>query len=624
MPNAVYRASSPASILNAPELRNSKDPGEFNANLHLVLNQFESNEIFKADLNKLISNLLHQVSFVNAFSDYGISSNRGLFQELYSRIKHKILPPKTRPEELRFATDKLITSRKSRLLLTWIDETNWKKLISLAGPVEISKSAKEKIELDLLNAIVILSHRFTNIGLDPYFSKRMPEIDDLDSPFFQFNRQVNNYNESTHPDFSDRSQQCKLLLETLSSCEKIILRMEENEKKNGTSIHQIFLTKLSLQQIERLRFLIQLYESADAEHVVVKFLPTLTAATLETRSLIAFFKQNTQLLAYRSVNHTSEKGEHYIGFNKEENKRLFRSALGGGFIVVFLVLFKHIIHGWHLSLFFEGLFFGLNYAFGFILMHLMHFTLATKQPAMTASYLASTMNTDSKESRQAFRKVIGSQFISLIGNLVVVLPLCFLLAFGFLYFFDNPLFDQKEAEKALYSNHPLLSLSLFYAIITACFLSLSGIITGLIDNKIQYSEITDRIKGHPFLQSRFTTEKRTKIALFIEKNGGAICGNLFLGLALGMMGNIGQFFGLPLDIRHITISAGNFGMSAGSGWDFSISLLITVFVGVILIGLINIIASFLISFVLACASQGISFKKAISVLGNYLGIRTKS
>ena len=130
------------------------------------------------------------------------------------------------------------------------------------------------------------------------------------------------------------------------------------------------------------------------------------------------------LVLFVIIPNSSEKGEHYVGFSRNENKKLFLSAMGGGLLVVLLVFIKHLIHALHLSLFFEGLLFGLNYAAGFVTMHLLHFTLATKQPAMTASYIASALdpsNPKSTEAKKAFRFVITSQFVSLIGNLIVVL-----------------------------------------------------------------------------------------------------------------------------------------------------------------------------------------------------------
>jgi site-specific recombinase len=116
---------------------------------------------------------------------------------------------------------------------------------------------------------------------------------------------------------------------------------------------------------------------------------------------------------------------------------------------------------------------------------------------------------------------------------------------------------------------------------------------------------------------RYTPTQRKKIALFFENNLGAIVGNLFLGFALGMAGNMGEFIGIPFDIRHITISAGNLGIALLNFKFQDWELILTVFVSVILIGLINIIVSFLISFILACSSRGLSWKQSIKLLFSF-------
>jgi site-specific recombinase len=281
-----------------------------------------------------------------------------------------------------------------------------------------------------------------------------------------------------------------------------------------------------------------------------------------------------------------------------------------------LVYIKHYIHALELSLFFEGILFGLNYGIGFVIMHLLHLTLATKQPAMTASYIAQSIDSSSGSSKRPwlmFKQIIRSQLVSLVGNLVIVLPFCLLSAWAFHHYFNYQVFNDETGEKNLYSNHPFLSGSLIFACFTGVFLSLSGIVIGYIDNKVVYSEIRERIIRHPKLIN-YDVHKRTRFGLFIEHNLGGILGNLFLGFCLGMAGNMGKFIGIPFDIRHITISAGNFAIALGSNHHYAKDLIITVFFGVIAIGLINIASSFLISFIVACRSRNLSWKQSLKIL----------
>ena len=212
------------------------------------------------------------------------------------------------------------------------------------------------------------------------------------------------------------------------------------------------------------------------------------------------------------------------------------------------------------------------------------------------------------------KQIINSQFISLIGNLLVVIPVCLGIGWVLYYFFDAKLFNEATANAHFMSNHPFYSLSLIYAIFTGVFLTLAGLVTGYYDNKVVFGEFAERIRKHPVWMHKYSSKTLNKAAAFVEKNAGAIIGNLFLGLCLGLAGNLGTFFGLPFDIRHVTISSGNFSLALASFYEMPGIFVATVFTGVILIGILNILSSFLFSFIIACASRNLSAKKSMKLL----------
>ena len=65
---------------------------------------------------------------------------------------------------------------------------------------------------------------------------------------------------------------------------------------------------------------------------------------------------------------------------------------------------------------------------------------------MTASFIASSINNGNNNIKpyDTFKQIITSQFISLIGNLVIVLPVCFIIAWISNYFYGNSVFDLQE------------------------------------------------------------------------------------------------------------------------------------------------------------------------------------
>jgi site-specific recombinase len=89
------------------------------------------------------------------------------------------------------------------------------------------------------------------------------------------------------------------------------------------------------------------------------------------------------------------------------------------------------------------------------------------------------------------------------------------------------------------------------------YLFLSGLIAGYYDNKAIYRRIPERLANHPLLNKLLGKHRAWKLGHYVEHNLGALAGNFYFGLFLGLTGTIGIMLGLPLDIRHITFSAAN-------------------------------------------------------------------
>jgi site-specific recombinase len=618
--NKKYRALR--YFIKEVKLSYRKHPAAFNNELTSLLQKKLKDDAFTIELNTFFYDVLENAQFVTAFTDYGINTNLGFVKEITSRLKHKILPPVFDENELGNYIKAVFPNEKNLDWLCQINIPNWELLFSAIDKTDI-RIHEKNFAWQMVRSIVVLTNRLVNIGLDPYFAQKLPPDKDHHNCFLEFNLRINEFVDKyqNEPDLSINKKEVQELLTSLSKCEELFLYLRNNKDVLGISLHLTFILERANQHIVRLKLLLSIYineDEAGQTVLITTLIKILVIAEFERYSISKFFKQNSNLLAYRIVSHTSEKGGNYIGFNKAENRKLFVSAMGGGLVVVFLVFIKNFIHHIpNLSLFGEGLLFGLNYSFGFILMHLWHLTLATKQPAMTASFIAKSIEDtgqDKKGLSLVLAQILRSQFISLAGNLLVVLPVCFLIAWSFDKYLFTKIFNYSVAETQLTANHPFYSGALIYAAITGIYLSLSGLITGYYDNKIVFSEIPNRIRHHSKLQRMLKPKRLEKLSLFVEKNTGAIIGNLFLGMALGGTGNFSKFIGLPIDIRHITISAGNFGIALGSIEHYNLAFVITVFFGIMAIGVINIAVSFLISFYVACRSRSVTHLQTLKIL----------
>ena len=84
--------------------------------------------------------------------------------------------------------------------------------------------------------------------------------------------------------------------------------------------------------------------------------------------------------------------------------------------------------------------------------------------------------------------------------------------------------------------------------------------------------------------------------------------NFWFGVFLGITGPIGLFFGLDLDIRHITFASGNFALGLyGAGFSVSWQVFWIGLITVFIIGFFNFAVSFGLSMILAFRSRSLNF-----------------
>jgi hypothetical protein len=113
------------------------------------------------------------------------------------------------------------------------------------------------------------------------------------------------------------------------------------------------------------------------------------------RALIA---TNSSLLAAKVAERSAETGEHYITRTGGEYLAM-RKAAGGGLVMAATTLAKFGCTRWRCrpSGAASG---GVNYAISFVLIQLLHFTVATKQPAMTAPAMAQAQGAGRRRGRR--------------------------------------------------------------------------------------------------------------------------------------------------------------------------------------------------------------------------------
>ena len=94
------------------------------------------------------------------------------------------------------------------------------------------------------------------------------------------------------------------------------------------------------------------------------------------------------------------------------------------------------------------------------------------------------------------------------------------------------------------------------------------------------------------------------LGLYLDAHHGAILGNLFFGMYLGLVGVTGELTGIPLDIRHVAFASANLGTAGTSlGWAQVLHILPWAALGVLGIALVNLAVSFSLALYVALRSR---------------------
>ncbi|MCS6988345.1 MAG: site-specific recombinase [Chloroherpetonaceae bacterium] len=582
-----------------------------------------------------LSHHIEKRNHVRLLTEKGASVSPSFFSEALLRVGEKILPPLRDPTDLADFLEECFSEPTDHLWVKAIPNATWLDLWQLLNR-DGELPACVVFEISLMQSILVLSHRVSAMGLEPDLMKRVPPIERFPSPFITMDTEVGNYVElrqkrilnSSAVDDETLSAQYERAMRAIGETLDCLEWVRETQTSKGVSLRLVYLLHRIRRAVERMKILLRLispFDMAKRAQIGVALFKELVRAVNLSRDLKEHFSENTSLLAYKIAEHTSATGERYITTTRREYWDFLVDAMGGGFIIAFTNWVKFLIAYLHAAPVASGVLYSLNYAGSFIAMQVFHFSLATKQPAMTASALARSLGDAGASERNLENaadlivKISRSQFAAFLGNLSVVLPLAFALSWIWFFVSGSHIATEEKAFATIASFHPFKTLTIFYAAITGVILYLGSVVSGYFDNFVAIGQVCDRIREHRFLRKHVSAETLGKIGKHLERNLGGLMGNLFLGFALGMTPIIGQITGLPLDVRHVTIAGGGSTIAFAKIWDklSALDIAITLF-GVFCVGFTNFLVSFSLSLALAISSRRVNFKqsrKLIAIVG---------
>lgn len=604
------------------------------ANLQAFCYLLEQHPDYRAALRRYLLALLASRRQVELYADSGLLSNDGLFTGLYQRLSCRILPPTVRPEYL-----------KDVFGLAFHDpgDYRWLELVPDAVLADLGRALHfeedhdrarvDRIRLALLEAVQVVSYRISAIGLEPELVRNHADLERFESPFLMQNLEVQGfitrYQQALHDETASPEDDRQILV-LLGQCESVIGKIRKHAARHGVSISLTYLLQRLRQHLGRLKTLLALLDpshGAERGQALLSFVRELVRAENRKYSLRDLFATSTDQIALRITENASQAGEHYIASTRAEHRRMLRSGMGAGLVIGPMALLKILLVKGHLPPVTEALGFCLNYGLGFMLVHILHFTIATKQPAMTAQTIAASIHQNEggkyvlDDLAELCVKVCRTQLAAIFGNLIVVMPTAYAIAVAWYRLRGGHLVSTDKAWHLLGDAHPWASLAIPHAAIAGVCLFLAGLIAGYYDNRAVYDDISGRLRQLGWLRRLLGPARLDRFAGYVEGNLGALAGNFYFGIMLGAAGALGALVGLPIGIRHITFS-GAYLSFALVGLDHQVpwQTLVTSLAGVFAIGLTNLVVSFTLALLVALRARRVSFTQSRLLLGKLLAL----
>ncbi|MPS65336.1 recombinase [Chryseobacterium sp.] len=584
-----------------------------------VLNFFKSNSQVTENFKYYIYNIFKGRPFNLSLTEANILSENSFFPELKKRILNKVLPPVENENTVWYMIDNVsLSPQKDLKFFQNLPENEVDEFLKLLGASDFI--IKPVVKKELIFAMNILSWRATGMAMEVEVVRMAPEYRNFDNPFLALQNELEGLAEEldNNPELQlhskdSRYKQIKIYAE---QCLEFVTIAFKNSAKYGISgkINQSLL-KIR-QQTNRIYEIVQLLVIDEDKDVFInskQLIFNIIRYKSHKNNISELVNDSTRLISHLITNHTAETGSHYITSSRKEYMKMFYKASGGGIIVGALCVLKMLYGYFPGSDFFHAFLYSMNYAMGFIMIYLMGFTLATKQPAMTAATMTKVLSEEGGGTRNntefahLVSQLFRSQFIAFVGNVLLSFPIALAIIYG-LDVFTSQNMAIDRADKLLKDLDPFKSKAILHASIAGFYLFISGIISGNIGNNSVFYQIPERIAKNLSIRKFFGKKFAKGLSKYYAKNWPGIISNFWFGVFLGATAPVGLFLGLDLDIRHITFAAGNFALGL-YGKDFSVDSYTfwISFVTVFLIGFFNFLVSFTLSMFLAFRSRKLNF-----------------
>lgn len=598
-----------------------RSPAAVAGRIHSFVNHIETDQALFARWCVYWSVLTETVDIPTLLADFGFAPRSAFMSELAERLRRKVLPKTPETIDAGDLFELVFHDNADAAWISALDEPLLSKLAALltlqdVNPQKSQTSSSLSLwQHELLDAITYCASQVRATGFSSELRLRMNPEALAPKPFHWLAADVQALRDSmsTAPAGSDEVKQAaQTLRDRLEACRLAAASVYPHLQEHGISVSLVFRLRQLRERIVRIRELMDCLISDSPRASAARLFGRMAALSRDLSSVRSLIGANSSLLAAKVAERSAETGEHYITRDRAQYHSMLVKAAGGGAMVAGTTAMKYLLGGIAASVFWAGFLASVNYAVSFVLIQLLQLTLATKQPAMTAPAMAAKLkDMEGPDSIEEFvdevTHLVRSQTASVLGNLALVAPCVLLLSAASQYFSGAPMIDHKTAAKTL-EQLTLFGPTVLFAAITGVLLFVSSIIAGWAENSFALNRIDSALRYNPRITGLLGQERCKRWALFWRNNISGLAANVSLGFLLGLIPAFATFFGLGLEVRHVTLSTGQIAAAAASYGVQSLYMkeLWLAIAAVPFIGLLNVAVSFYCAFRLALTANSVS------------------
>jgi site-specific recombinase len=585
------------------------------ARLQTFIDAVQAQPELQAKLQAWWQLLLRKVDITTLLADFGFAPRTAFTSELAERLRRKLLPGT--PETID-ASELFPLVAPSRF------DAQWMGALEEPQIAQLRRLLTHQTELDtlhwqhsLMDALTYCSAQIRATGFAPEIRLRIDSSHGSQRAFHDLPSDIESLRcEFFRPERDEEALQAVIsqYRNRLDACRQAINGVYSHLDENGISIGMVFRLRQLRGRMLRVRELLECLLSTTPAIAAQKLLVRRVIIAQEGKSISALISTNSTLLAAKMAERSAETGEHYITRNAVQYRAMLGKAMGGGAVTAITTLLKYTVLGIGMTAFWSGFWASMAFSSTFILIQLLHWTLATKQPAMTAPAMAAKLKDMTKPDAlkdfvDEVTHLVRSQVAAVLGNVFMVVPCVLLVNVIVQLVMQQPMVNRAEAMHILHSL-TLLGPTLLWAAFTGVILFTSSMIAGWAENWFVVHKLASAIRHNPRLTSLLGLERAQRWSSFMGENISGFASNISLGFMLGLIPAFTGFFGFELEARHVTLSTGQLAAAGASlGLDvFKLPELWWCVASIPLIGALNLGVSFYCAFRLALQAHNVSLK----------------